>query len=52
VPWRLPPEWRVVNTIPLSVNVAAGMACRATVWRNASTTTGPVTRRCAVTDNA
>ena len=38
-----PPEKRVVNTIPLSVRVEAGMPWAATAARNVSCTMGPVT---------
>ena len=48
----LPPERRVVNTIPLSVSVDAGAPCLLTASRNVSTTMVPVTRRWAVTDRA
>jgi hypothetical protein len=47
----LPPARRVVNTIPLSVSVDAGVPWPAAV-RNAARTIGPVTRAWAVTDNA
>ena len=47
-----PPDSRVVKTMPLSVSVEAGMPWLATAARNAATTTGPVTRRCAVTRRA
>ncbi len=49
---RLPPESRVVNTMPLSVSVEAGIPCVATVLRNAASTIGPVTRWWAVTRRA
>jgi hypothetical protein len=39
----LPPARRVVNTIPLSVRVDAGVPWAATAARNAARTTGPVT---------
>ena len=39
----LPPARRVVNTIPLSVRVEAGVPWAATAARNAARTTGPVT---------
>jgi hypothetical protein len=42
----------VVNTIPLSVNVAAGGPCSRTAARKVASTTGPVTRCQAVTDRA
>jgi hypothetical protein len=48
----LPPEKRVVNTMPLSVNVEAGAPFREMAARNAASTIGPVTRRCAVTVSA
>jgi hypothetical protein len=48
----LPPDSRVVKTMPLSVRVEAGMPCVSTASRNVSTTMGPVTRRWAVTESA
>ena len=48
----LPPDSRVVNTIPLSVNVEAGMPCLAVAARKTASTMGPVTRFQAVTDTA
>jgi len=48
----LPPERRVVNTIPLSVSVEAGMPWVATAPRKAASTIGPVTRGWAVTERA
>jgi hypothetical protein len=45
-------ERRVVKTIPLSVNVEAGIPCVATVLRNSASTIGPVTRTWAVTESA
>lgn len=38
VPFRLPPESRVVNTVPLSVSVEAGVLCVATALRNSAST--------------
>ena len=46
----LPPDSRVVNTIPLSVSVEAGTPCASRALVNVSTTMGPVTRRWAVTE--
>lgn len=43
---------RVVNTMPLSVRVEAGIPYVATVCRKVSATIGPVTRIWAVTDKA
>jgi hypothetical protein len=40
------------NTMPLSVNVEAGIPWAATVLRNSASTMGPVTRRWAVTESA
>jgi hypothetical protein len=48
----LPPENRVVNTMPLSVRVPAGAPCAATAARKASRTIGPVTRWWQVTRSA
>jgi hypothetical protein len=48
----VPPDSRVVNTIPLSVSVEAGAPCRAIAAWKVSTTRGPVTRGWAVTDRA
>jgi hypothetical protein len=48
----LPPDSRVVNTIPLSVRVEAGMPCVSSALVNVVTTTLPVTRRWAVTEMA
>lgn len=47
----LPPDSRVVKTMPLSVNVEAGTPYAATVFLNAASTIGPVIRRCAVTES-
>ena len=44
----LPPARRVVNTMPLSVSVEAGIPCVATVLSNSVSTIGPVTRWWAV----
>jgi hypothetical protein len=48
----LPPERRVVKTIPLSVSVDAGIPCVATVSRKVASTRAPVTRTWAVTESA
>ena len=48
----LPPAKRVVNTIPLSVNVEAGAPKRATAARKRPRTVGPVTGWWAVTSRA
>ncbi len=40
----LPPDRRMVNTMPLSVRVEAGAPCAATAARNAVSTRAPVTR--------
>ena len=48
----LPPDSRVVNTIPLSVSVDAGTPCVSRALVKVSTTIGPVTRRWAVTEIA
>jgi len=45
-------EWRVLKTMPMPVNVDAGMPCWATVLRNSASTIGPVTRWCAVIERA
>jgi putative transposase len=47
-----PPESRVVNTMPLSVKVEAGIPWSATAARNWASTMGPVTRWWAVTRSA
>ncbi len=43
VPCRLPPDRRVVNTMPLSVSVEAGIPWVAMALRNSASTIGPVT---------
>ena len=48
----LPWDSLVVKTIPLSVNVEAGIPHSATVSLKVLSTIGPVTRWCAVTDRA
>ena len=48
----LPPDRRVVKTMPLSVKVEAGTPCAAQAARKVSSTSAPVTRAWAVTDRA
>jgi hypothetical protein len=48
----LPPDSRVVNTIPLPVRVDAGAPCSRTAARKAASTMAPVTRCQAVIDRA
>ena len=52
VPRWLPPDRRVVKTMPLSVSVEAGIPCVATAVRNLASTIGPVTWWWAVTVRA
>ena len=48
----LPPDSRVVNTMPLSVRVEAGAPCAGDGGAERRETMGPVTRFQAVTDRA